>query len=59
MKEFIGMSKDKTLCELKEDGFIEKEFKAYKKLVRNGKYVCRSCGRVARKKGNLCKPVAL
>ena len=53
------MSKDKTLCELKEDGFIEKEFKAYKKLVRNGKYVCRSCGRVARKKENLCKPVAL
>ena len=53
------MSKQKTLCELEEDGFIEKDLKAYKKLVRNGKYVCRSCGRVARKQGSLCKPVEL
>jgi hypothetical protein len=53
------MSKQKTLCELEEAGFIEKDLDAYKSLVRNGKYVCRSCGRVARKKKYLCKPVEL
>jgi rubrerythrin len=31
----------------------------YKKLVRDGKYVCKVCGRVAAKKENLCKPVDL
>ena len=50
---------NKTLCELKSDGFIEKDFKSYRKLVRQGKYVCRRCGRVARRKTNLCHPKRL
>ncbi|MBT3391915.1 MAG: hypothetical protein HN413_16065 [Chloroflexi bacterium] len=49
------MKTNKTLCELKEEGVIKKEFKAYKTLVRNGEFVCQNCGRVARRKKNLCE----
>ncbi|MHA2297584.1 MAG: hypothetical protein ACXAEU_04095 [Candidatus Hodarchaeales archaeon] len=31
----------------------------YKKLVKDGNFVCKICGRVAGKKGNLCDPVTL
>ena len=50
---------DKNLCELDSDGFVVKNFKDYKKLVRYGQYVCFSCGRVGRKKANLCDPKRL
>ncbi len=30
-----------------------------KRLVRRPKYVCRQCGRVARKKRLLCEPISL
>jgi hypothetical protein len=50
---------NKTLCELKSDGFIEKDFKAYRKLVRQARFVCRRCGRAARRKSNLCYPKRL
>ena len=50
---------DKSLCELDSGGFIAKNFKDYKKLVRYGRYVCQDCGRVARKKANLCSPKRL
>ena len=53
------MSKQKNLYQMKEEDFIKKEFKEYKKLTRNGRYVCRSCGQVARKKKNLCRMVEL
>ena len=53
------MSEQKTLCQLKEENFIKKDLKEYKKMVRNGRYVCKSCGRVARKKKFLCNPVEL
>ena len=47
----------KTLCELYEDGFVRDNLAEYTQLVRKGKFVCRRCGRVARKKKYLCKPV--
>ncbi len=50
---------DKTLCELEQEGFLVERFKDYKKLVRHGKHVCKSCGRVARRKENLCDPKRL
>ena len=50
---------DKSLCELERKGFIAKNFKDYKKLVRHGKFVCQNCGRVARRKENLCAPKRL
>ena len=53
------MAFDKTLCELEQQGFIDTNFKDYKKLVRYGKFVCDICGRVARKKRNLCNPKRL
>ena len=53
------MTVDKTLCDLESQGFVAKHFKDYKKLVRHGKYVCVSCGRVARRKKNLCDPKRL
>lgn len=50
------MPLNKTLCELERSGFMVDNFKVYKKLVRYGQYVCKDCGRVARKKKNLCNP---
>ena len=50
---------DKSLCDLEKQGFVVTNFKAYKKLVRYGRYVCLDCGRVARKKKNLCNPKRL
>lgn len=49
------MRTNKTLCDLESNGFIKSNFKEYKKLVRDGQYVCRGCGRVAKKKKNLCE----
>ncbi len=53
------MKEKRTLCELKDKGLLQEDPHAYKKLVRKGKFFCRHCGRVARKKRNLCKPKAL
>ncbi|MCJ7701461.1 MAG: hypothetical protein MUO62_07760 [Anaerolineales bacterium] len=53
------MAIDKTLCNLEKAGFVATQFKDYKKLVRYGEYVCQDCGRVARKKINLCNPKRL
>lgn len=50
---------EKSLCDLEKQGFVVTHFKDYKKLVRYGKYVCVDCGRVARKKTNLCNPKRL
>lgn len=47
---------DKSLCDLDKQGFVVTNFKEYKKLVRYGKFVCQDCGRVARRKKNLCNP---
>lgn len=47
---------DKTLCELEKAGLVRSDLKAYAKLVRKGKYVCRKCGRAARKRKYLCQP---
>jgi len=49
----------KHLCYLTNLGFQFSNPKDYKALVKNGKFVCRVCGRVAGKKTNLCKPVGL
>lgn len=53
------MSDKKTLCDLEKTGQIQADFEAYKDLVRKGRYVCRRCGRVARKKKLLCRPEKL
>jgi len=47
------------LCYLENTGYLEQFPEAYKELVRQGRYVCRVCGRVAAVKDNLCVPELL
>lgn len=49
----------KHLCYLVNMGFQQSNTGEYKGLVRDPRYVCKNCGRVASKKENLCKPVKL
>lgn len=53
------MAIDEKLCKLNNQGFVAEHFKDYKKLVRHGEYVCKDCGRVGRRKRNLCSPKPL
>jgi hypothetical protein len=46
----------KHLCVMVNLG---EDLEAYKALVKNGKFLCRKCGRVAAKEANLCEPVPL
>ena len=48
--------KNKTLCALSEEGFIDKHPKTFKKLIQPAKYYCQNCGRSAVKAQNLCNP---
>jgi hypothetical protein len=50
--------KEKRMCKWKEDDISEK-FDKYLNIVRNPKFVCKKCGRVADKKKWLHKPVSL
>jgi len=50
---------DKHLCYLNNLGFQISNPKVYKELVRDGKFMCKVCGRVAAQEKNLCKPVKL
>ncbi len=50
---------NKSLCDLEKQGYVNTNFKEYKKLVRYAEFVCTDCGRVARKKENICSPKRL
>ena len=50
------MAIKKSLCELVEEGYLSDQTQDYKKLVKKPKYICKRCGRAARKKRNLCRP---
>jgi hypothetical protein len=50
---------DKHLCYLNNLGFQISNPKEYINLVKNGKFSCKLCGRVAASEKNLCKPVKL
>jgi hypothetical protein len=47
------------LCMAHNVGFVEHHLQEYKKFVRNAKFVCKNCGRVAAKAANLCQPETL
>jgi hypothetical protein len=49
----------KHLCYLNNLGFQLSNEEDYKQLVRNPKFMCKNCGRVAASQDNLCKPVKL
>ena len=50
---------NKHLCYLNNIGYQISNPKDYKKLVKNAKFLCKVCGRVAVSDTNLCKPVKL
>jgi hypothetical protein len=47
---------DEHLCYLVNMGYLEKSLADYKKLVKDAKFVCKKCGRVADSKEYLCRP---
>jgi hypothetical protein len=47
------------LCYKVNMGALTSDFSEYKKLVKNPKFVCRSCGRSAASSRNLCNPKKL
>jgi hypothetical protein len=49
----------KHLCVAHVMNYIQTNLADYKNLVRNGKYVCKQCGRVANSADYLCDPDAL
>ncbi|MFX0208316.1 MAG: hypothetical protein ACFFDT_20195 [Candidatus Hodarchaeota archaeon] len=53
-KKHVGH--EKHLCSIVDKGVSVEE---YKKLVKDGKFVCMICGRVAAEKDNLCIPLPL
>jgi hypothetical protein len=50
---------EQHLCLLQNTGYVKDNLADYKKLVRNAKFVCKNCGRVAASDKNLCAPEAL
>ena len=47
------------LCALYGEGMLKDNPEEWKKLVSNGRHVCRGCGRVANRAENLCDPQKL
>ena len=48
--------KEKTLCGLQEEGYIESHVEDFKKLIQPAKFFCGNCGRSAVNSANLCNP---
>lgn len=50
---------DKHLCKLAADGTHRSQPEAYAGLVKEPRFVCKSCGRAAADSANLCNPILL
>ena len=50
---------DRHLCWLTGLGFQVQQSEEYKDLVRDGKFMCKGCGRVAADGSSLCEPEKL
>lgn len=46
----------KKVCKIVKEKLHKEDVKKYKKVVKDPKYFCKSCGHVAAKQSNLCKP---
>ena len=53
------VKKIRTLCKLVKKDLLKKNFKEYQELVTDPHFICRKCGRVAKEKQYLCKPVLI
>lgn len=49
--------KSKHMCKLKDD--IKENLDQYQQLVKDARFICMKCGRVAQDEDRLCKPVAI
>ncbi len=58
-KEMPHPGHDKHLCYLVEQGLLKNKPEEYTSLVKEGKYMCAGCGRVAVSPDNLCAPKEL
>jgi len=47
---------EQHLCFLQNVGYVAKNLEEYKRVVRDPKFVCKNCGRVAEHSVNLCEP---
>jgi predicted RNA-binding Zn-ribbon protein involved in translation (DUF1610 family) len=45
------------LCDMSDRGLVTIE--QMKELIRNPKFICKKCGRAAKKAENLCEPISL
>ena len=50
---------EQHLCFLDNLGYVKTHLDEYKKLVKNARFVCKACGRVAVSDKNLCSPQKL
>lgn len=50
---------EEHLCFLQNVGYVKSNLNMFKELVKDGKFICRSCGRVAASEKNLCDPEKL
>ncbi|UCF07159.1 MAG: hypothetical protein JSV33_14795 [bacterium] len=51
--------KGKSLCKIASKKQFKNNIDDYRKLVKQAKYICLKCGRVAKAKKNLCEPTKL
>ncbi len=50
---------ERHLCFMHNIGTVKDKLEEYKKLVKDGKYVCKVCGRAAADEKHLCAPEKL
>jgi rubrerythrin len=53
------VKKIRTLCKLVKRDYLKKNFKEFQELVTEPLFICRKCGRVAKEKQYLCRPVLI
>jgi ribosomal protein S27AE len=53
------VSEEKPFCKRITPAFLKQHLEEYREWVREPRYICKKCGRVARRSRDLCKPVPL